>query len=69
MLVTGEPLSLDDAVRAVASDEAGAVATFLGTARVHSRGRRVLYLEYEAYEDMAMEHLAGSPPNYASATA
>ena len=33
------------------------MATFLGTARVHSRGRRVLYLEYEAYEDMAMEHL------------
>ena len=58
VLVTEEPLSLDAAVQAVASDEAGAVTTFLGTARVQSRGRRVLYLEYEAYEDMAAEHLA-----------
>jgi MoaE-MoaD fusion protein len=46
-------------VRAASSDEAGAVATFLGTARRHSRGRTVLYLDYEAYEDMAAELLAG----------
>jgi molybdopterin synthase catalytic subunit len=60
-LLTEAPLSLDDAVRAVARDEAGAVATFSGTARVHSRGRRVLYLDYEAYEPMAevmLAHLA-----------
>jgi MoaE-MoaD fusion protein len=57
-LLTEAPLSLDDAVRAVASDEAGAVATFSGTARVHSRGRRVLYLDYEAYEPMAEAMLA-----------
>jgi molybdopterin synthase catalytic subunit/molybdopterin converting factor small subunit len=51
--LTAEPLSLDEAVRAVADDEAGAVATFTGTARVHSRGRMVLHLDYEAYEPMA----------------
>ncbi|HID87231.1 MAG TPA: molybdenum cofactor biosynthesis protein MoaE [Anaerolineae bacterium] len=32
---------------------AGAIATFLGTVRDHSRGRRVLYLEYDAYPEMA----------------
>jgi molybdopterin synthase catalytic subunit/molybdopterin converting factor small subunit len=56
--LTEEPLSLDDALRAVADDEAGAVATFTGTARQHSRGRTVLHLDYEAYEDMALEQLA-----------
>jgi MoaE-MoaD fusion protein len=48
-----EALSLDAAVDEVASDEAGAVATFIGTTRVHSRGRTVTHLEYEAYEGMA----------------
>jgi molybdopterin synthase catalytic subunit/molybdopterin converting factor small subunit len=56
--LTAEPLSLDEAVRAVADDEAGAVATFSGTARVHSRGRTVLHLDYEAYEPMAETMLA-----------
>jgi MoaE-MoaD fusion protein len=58
-----EPLSLDDAVREVASDEAGAIATFAGTTRAHSRGREVIRLEYEAYEGMAeaeMERIAGA---------
>ena len=56
--LTAEPLSLDEAVRAVADDEAGAVATFTGTARVRSRGRTVLHLDYEAYEPMAEAMLA-----------
>ena len=37
-------------------DEAGAIATFTGTTRLHSRGRTVTHLEYEAYEGMA-EHV------------
>ena len=55
------PLSLEVAVREVASDEAGAIATFSGTTRAHSRGREVVQLEYEAYEGMAeaeMERIA-----------
>lgn len=31
----------------------GASVVFFGTVRNHSEGRRVLYLEYEAYEEMA----------------
>jgi molybdopterin synthase catalytic subunit len=53
-----EPLSLDAVVREVARDEAGAVASFLGTVRNRSRGRDVLHLEYEAYEGMAEETMA-----------
>jgi molybdopterin synthase catalytic subunit len=57
-LVTEEPVSLDAVVREVASNEAGAIATFSGTARRHSRGRVVLHLEYEAYEGMAEDMMA-----------
>ncbi len=51
--ISETPLDLGAAVAEVASDEAGAVATFLGTVRRSSRGRDVLYLEYEAFEEMA----------------
>ena len=47
------PLSVEEAVREVASAHAGAIATFIGTTRAHSRGRDVVRLEYEAYEGMA----------------
>ena len=56
--LTAEPLSLDAVVREVQRDEAGAIATFLGTVRNRSRERDVLYLEYEAYEGMAEETMA-----------
>ena len=48
-----EPISIDELVAAVRGDEDGAVATFLGVVRNHNAGRRVLHLEYEAYEGMA----------------
>jgi molybdopterin synthase catalytic subunit/molybdopterin converting factor small subunit len=53
-----EPLSVDAVLAEVASDEAGAVATFIGTTRIHSRGRTVTHLEYEAYEGMAEQVMA-----------
>jgi molybdopterin synthase catalytic subunit/molybdopterin converting factor small subunit len=58
-----QPLDLLAPVHEVHSDEAGAVATFVGTTRVHSRGRTVTHLDYEAYPEMAeqmMERLAES---------
>jgi molybdopterin synthase catalytic subunit len=51
-------LSLDAAVDEVRSDRAGAIATFVGTTRVESRGRTVEHLEYEAYEGMAEQVMA-----------
>ncbi|HUL15422.1 MAG TPA: molybdenum cofactor biosynthesis protein MoaE [Terriglobales bacterium] len=36
----------------------GAVVTFDGCVRDHSHGRRTLYLEYEAYESMALAKMA-----------
>ena len=57
-LLSEEPLSLDRVVEEVRSDDAGAIATFTGTTRVHSRGRTVTHLDYEAYEGMAERVMA-----------
>ena len=51
--ITAEPLDVSAAVAEVATDEAGGVATFVGTVRRSSRGRDVDHLEYEAFEEMA----------------
>jgi MoaE-MoaD fusion protein len=61
--LSAEPLDLGAAVAEVADERAGAIATFVGTTRVESRGRTVVHLEYEAYEGMAqrvMEELSDS---------
>ena len=52
--VRDAPISLDEVVRAVRHDGAGAVATFAGFVRDHNDGRRVVKLEYEAYASMAI---------------
>ena len=51
--LSAEPLSLDAVVDEVRDERAGAIATFVGTTRVESRGRTVQHLDYEAYEGMA----------------
>jgi len=59
--LTDDPIDVGALLGEVADERAGAVATFLGTTRVRSRGRTVLHLEYEAYEGMAeqvMEEIA-----------
>jgi MoaE-MoaD fusion protein len=56
--LSAEPLSLADVVDEVRSDAAGAIATFVGTTRVHSRDRTVRHLDYEAYEEMAEQVMA-----------
>jgi molybdopterin synthase catalytic subunit len=52
------PLSQDAVVDEVARDDAGAIATFIGTTRAQSRGKSVQYLEYEAYAGMAEDVMA-----------
>ncbi len=57
-LLSEEPLSLERVVEEVRDDEAGAIATFTGTTRIHSRNRIVTHLDYEAYEGMAERVMA-----------
>jgi molybdopterin synthase catalytic subunit/molybdopterin converting factor small subunit len=56
--ISSEPLELARVVEEAASDDAGAVASFVGTVRRRSRDRDVLHLEYEAFEEMAEPMLA-----------
>jgi MoaE-MoaD fusion protein len=48
-----QPLDVAAVLREVEDPEAGAVASFVGTVRRHSRGRDVEHLDYEAFEEMA----------------
>jgi molybdopterin synthase catalytic subunit len=41
----------------VMRDDAGGLVTFVGTVRNHTRGKRVLKLEFEAYAPMAMSEM------------
>jgi molybdopterin synthase catalytic subunit len=52
-----EPLDLTALAARVAGPPFGALATFSGTVRDTFQGRGVLYLEYEAYEPMALRVL------------
>jgi molybdopterin synthase catalytic subunit/molybdopterin converting factor small subunit len=56
--LTTDPIDLDAVVSEVADERAGAIATFLGTTRIESRGRTVVHLEYEAYAGMAEKVMA-----------
>jgi molybdopterin synthase catalytic subunit len=55
------PLALEPLVSAVGVDSNGrdgAIVTFLGLVRNHNQGRRVHYLEYEAYTPLALKAFA-----------
>ena len=55
--VTQELLDPEAVTRKVVKDTNGAVVTFLGTTRDNFEGKRVVTLEYEAFEEMAVKKL------------
>lgn len=52
-VVTEEPLSLDEMLRAVSHPGAGGIVLFLGVVRDSNDGRDVKHLEYEAHASAA----------------
>ncbi|MGM8364400.1 molybdenum cofactor biosynthesis protein MoaE [Virgibacillus sp. W0181] len=56
--ITDKPLQIQACVDKVIRPEAGAISTFTGIAREFTKGKRTLYLEYQAYVDMAEKKLA-----------
>jgi molybdopterin synthase catalytic subunit len=56
--IVSEPIDARAVEAAVAQPGAGAIVTFHGVVRDHNYGQRVLYLEYEAYPEMAERELA-----------
>ena len=55
--ITSDPLDPAALVAAVRRDESGAVALFYGVVRNENMGRGVLYLEYDAYPEMALKKM------------
>ncbi|MFQ6057505.1 MAG: molybdenum cofactor biosynthesis protein MoaE [Anaerolineae bacterium] len=55
--ITKDEIAVEAVIQAVEHPGAGAIATFVGTVRDQSQGRRVLYLEYDAYPEMAEKTL------------
>lgn len=55
--LTDQPIDVAAALQRVQADGAGAVNSFIGTVRNRSTGRRVVRLEYEAYDRMALHQL------------
>ena len=51
------PIDLAALVRDVRAGQDGAIVTFDGFVRNESHGRRTLYLDYEAYEPMALSKM------------
>jgi molybdopterin synthase catalytic subunit len=49
-----QPIDAPELIRQVRGSEDGAIVTFDGFVRNHSHGRATKYLEYEAYESMAV---------------
>ena len=55
--LTHQPLDPERITAQVRQDANGAVVTFLGTTRDSFKGKRVIKLEYEAFEEMALKKL------------
>lgn len=55
--LTREPILADALIAQARQDEDGAVVVFDGIVRNHSRGRKTLHLDYEAYEEMAAKQI------------
>lgn len=51
------PLNIQTCIDFVTGPEIGGINVFVGTVRNQTRGKRVLYLDFEAYEPMAISEM------------
>lgn len=56
--ISKEKIDTQAVIDKVVQREAGAITTFIGTVRELTKGKKTLYLIYEAYEAMAVKKLA-----------
>ncbi|WP_174734728.1 molybdenum cofactor biosynthesis protein MoaE [Mesobacillus harenae] len=55
--IAKEPINTQSVIDKVVQREAGAITTFIGTVRELTKGKKTLYLVYDAYEPMAVKKL------------
>jgi molybdopterin converting factor subunit 1 len=56
-IITRDAIPTSDVLSRIKQGEDGAAVVFEGIVRNQTRGRRTLYLDYEAYEEMALDQL------------
>lgn len=56
--ISSQPIDREAVVDSVADSGSGSLVTFDGRVRDHARGKRVVSLFYEAYEEMARRQMA-----------
>lgn len=57
--IVRSPIDTAAVLEGIKQSSDGAAVVFEGVARDNTRGRRTLYLDYEAYEEMALKQLEG----------
>jgi molybdopterin synthase catalytic subunit len=55
--ISDQPLDIQHCINWVMSPESGGIDVFIGTVRNSTKGKPVLRLEFEAYENMALAEL------------
>lgn len=55
--ITDQPLEVKQVTSLVAAPNLGGVNVFIGTVRDQTKGKKVIRLEYEAYEPMALSEM------------
>ncbi|MBR9921910.1 MAG: molybdenum cofactor biosynthesis protein MoaE [Bacteroidetes bacterium] len=57
IIISDQPLDVQSCLNKVADNAAGGIDIFVGTVREWTRGRKVVRLEFEAYEKMAVQEM------------
>jgi molybdopterin synthase catalytic subunit len=55
--ITNEALNIDACINYVMTPQAGGIDVFIGTVRGETKGKKVVRLEFEAYEKMALSEM------------
>ena len=55
--ISGKPLDIQSGIEWVMSPQSGGIDIFIGTVRDSTKGKRVIRLEFEAYEPMALKEM------------
>jgi MoaE-MoaD fusion protein len=58
-LIVRDPIDTQNVLSRIKRSEDGAAVVFEGVVRDQTRGRKTLYLDYEAYEEMALRQMEG----------
>jgi len=57
ILISSEPLSIDEAYQSVLSPTCGGNCLFVGTVRNHNKGKSVTHLDFDSYGPMAVKEM------------